>query len=160
MTDNERPFIPNKYTRFLSKVETFGFDPEKCWPWRGGSKGNGYGNVRDKKTNVSAHRRSYELFVSRDIPDGMDVCHTCDNRWCVNPDHLFLGTRKQNVDDMISKGRGAGGCRKHLTEKQVQEVKQRLLSGHQPRRIANQMGLNYHTVTSIRRGDSYVGLGK
>lgn len=149
-------FIPNRYTRFLAKVDHKGFSPNACWVWTGASKGNGYGNVSIKGRQEGAHRYAYRLFVSPEIPDGMDVCHTCDNRACVNPDHLFVGTRAENAADMVSKGRAAGGNRKHLREYQVQEIRQRLAAGLSPRQISSQMNVNYYTVTAIQRGASYV----
>lgn len=158
--DAALPFIQNRYGRFLSKVKHRDFSSTECWTWCGASKGNGYGNVRMGKKNETAHRHAYKLFVSPNIPDGMDVCHSCDNRCCVNPDHLFIGTRRENMAAMKQKGRGAGGARKHLREDQIQEIRQRLAAGVSPRQIANQLGVNYGTVTSIKRGESYVGLGK
>lgn len=155
-----RPFIPNAYTRFFQKVDVVQFDPDACWIWKGASKGNGYGHVSVGGKNVPAHRHAYTLFVSKEIPAGMDVCHTCDTRSCVNPDHLFIGTRSENMADMKLKGRGAGGHRKHLKENQVQEIRQRLAAGVQPRRIANQMNVNYSTVASIKEGKSYGRIGK
>lgn len=150
--------IPNRYTRFLSKVDAAGFDPVQCWPWRGAGKGNGYGNVTVDQKQLGAHRRAYELFCGP-VPDGSDVCHSCDNRWCVNPDHLFLGSREMNMADCVAKGRAAGGRRKHLKENTIQEIKRRLKTGLTPRRVADDMDVNYHTVTAIQRGDSYGRVG-
>lgn len=136
---------------FLRKANTNRLHPEKCWPWVGAGKGNGYGHT----SRGPAHRVAYELFVG-EVPNGMDVCHKCDNRSCVNPDHLFLGTRAENMADMKAKGRGAGGCRKHLREDQVQEIRRRLAAGIPQAEIARAMEVNRGTVSAIKKGKSYV----
>ncbi|WP_297803703.1 HNH endonuclease signature motif containing protein [uncultured Brevundimonas sp.] len=151
--------IANPVTRFLSKVDNKGWDHTVCWPWLGAGKGNGYGHLTHNGKNVLAHRRSYELFVGP-VPEGMDVCHTCDNRCCVNPDHLFVGTRTENMADARAKGRLSGGHRKHLKEHAVQEIRRRLAGGVDPRRIAHDTGVNYHTIQNIKRGAAYVGIGQ
>lgn len=76
-----------------------------CWEWNGGTNNIGYGFIRDGKRMRTAHRVSYEMHNNTTIPKYMCVCHTCDNPKCVNPDHLWLGTRKENHDDMVNKGR-------------------------------------------------------
>jgi len=73
---------------------------ETCWYWTGHLNSKGYGIFKKKL----AHRASYKLFVGP-IPPDMLVCHTCDTPDCVNPEHLFLGTFKDNTRDMINKGR-------------------------------------------------------
>lgn len=149
------PDVMNKYTLFFKKVNTFGFDHNACWQWLGAGKGNGYGNVNRDGETISAHRYAYELFCGP-VPDGMDVCHTCDYRSCVNPDHLFLGTRTENMQDCVHKGRAAGGNRKHLREETIQEIKRRLGAGVPMGRISKDLNVNYATVTAIARGDAYV----
>lgn len=151
--------MQNKYTQFLSHVDAKGFDYKQCWPWIGAGKGNGYGSTSHNGKQMGAHRVSYILFCG-EIPDGHDVCHSCDNRFCVNPDHLFIGTRKENMEDMVAKGRGDGGCRKHLKESLVQEVRRRLAMGLSPRKISAQMDIGYETITAIRAGRAYVGIGE
>lgn len=89
--------------RFWSKIAVAGED--NCWLWLAGKKKPlPYGNFGVDGEMVGAHRVMYEM-VCGPIPKGMCVLHHCDNPPCVNPKHLFLGTRKSNVDDMISKGR-------------------------------------------------------
>ena len=76
-----------------------------CWEWQNATNNIGYGMFRfDNNTMRTAHRVSYELY-NGPIPPGMCVCHKCDNPKCVNPKHLWLGTNKDNHDDMVSKGR-------------------------------------------------------
>lgn len=99
-----------------------------CWEWKG-SKKRGYGHtiigsrVDGTRRNIAAHRLSYETFIGP-IADGMEVCHRCDNPSCVNPEHLFLGTRQDNIDDREAKQRnnppkGSSNGRAKLSEADV-----------------------------------------
>lgn len=98
-----------------------------CWVWTGTLNTNRYGAICVDRRPWLAHRLSYHLFVGP-IPDGRLVCHHCDNRPCVRPDHLFLGTALDNVRDMIAKGRRVTPPGK-LTSGQVVEVRARHAAG-------------------------------
>ena len=155
-----RNHIPNRYTLFFQKVDTHGFNPNVCWEFLGADKGNGYGNIRVGLNNIPAHRYAYLILVDRILDDSLDVCHSCDNRICVNPDHLFLGTRTENMQDAVKKGRTSGGGNMHLREQQVREVVEMLNSGMSPRLVANSTGVSYGSVTAIKAGRSYRGFIK
>ena len=78
-----------------------------CWLWLGSVKGGEYGQIRIHCVNMFAHRVSYEEYVGP-IPEETQVLHRCDTPSCINPSHLFLGTQRDNMEDMAAKGRGRG----------------------------------------------------
>lgn len=90
--------------RFWAKVDTSA-GPEACWPWTG-SKSREYGYIKVLGKNTPAHRVAYKL-QNGEIPEGLDVLHTCDNSLCQNGAHLFTGTALDNVKDCMQKGRRA-----------------------------------------------------
>ena len=108
--------------RFWSKVDPA--PSECCWEWTAGKFTEGYGSFRLNTKMLKAHRVAYTL-TKGEIPDGLIVRHTCDNRLCCNPDHLILGTHADNMTDMTERNRQAKGeqnGRCKLTAKQVMEI--------------------------------------
>jgi len=136
---------PDFFTRFWSKVDESG----DCWNWLGGKVAMGYGYfyLRHPKRSILAHRLSW-FMVRGDIPDGLNVCHHCDNPGCVNPGHLFLGTDFDNQQDRVSKGHGLGehhGMAK-LSNQDVAEMRRLSANGVRGQDIARQYGITYQTV--------------
>tara|TARA_Y100000780_G_scaffold103280_1_gene93782 strand:+ start:730 stop:1185 length:456 start_codon:yes stop_codon:yes gene_type:complete len=76
-----------------------------CWEWSNYKNSKGYGTVKKKGKLYGAHRLSWAHFNKREIPEGLHVLHKCDNPSCINPEHLFIGTNQDNVDDRVSKNR-------------------------------------------------------
>lgn len=97
---------PSLEVRLWSKIDKKG--PDDCWNWIGSPK-EGYGHIKafGRKTSYLTHRIAFILAFG-EIPSGIYVCHKCDNKRCCNPNHMFLGTPKDNTQDMLNKGRGAG----------------------------------------------------
>ena len=152
--------------RFFNKVDSADWvSRDHCWLWRGRRNGRGYGNISIKGRTTNAHRAAYMLFVGP-VPKGMNVCHTCDNRICVNPNHLFIGTQHDNMQDAKRKGRttlGEKNGRAKLTDSDVRVIVRRIDIGHSQCAIAQDFGVTYQTIGNIQRGVRWshvTGIGK
>lgn len=135
------------------KVDKSGGD-DLCWNWLGCiDAATGYGKVSCfGKKNWSPHRLAYFLMYG-DIPDGMFVCHKCDNRICCNPKHLFIGTSDDNINDMISKGRNPRGSKvgtSVLREEDVIKIKEMLSTKKfTHKEIGEMFGVKKVTISAI-----------
>ena len=139
------------HERFTEKVDK---TENGCWDWKGSTDRGGYGQIRRKVngkwTMYKAHRYAYEHFVGP-IGEGLSVCHRCDNPACVNPEHLFLGTAKDNAQDKVMKGRQPivrNRAHKWLDEDTVKAIRQDYVSGMRQIELVNKYG---HSRTQICR---------
>ena len=148
--------------RFRHRIKV---DPQThCWEWQGCRNSKGYGQIgvrvgseNGNPVNIGAHRLAWKLFRG-EISPGLQVCHHCDNPPCCNPDHLFLGTNKDNAHDSIRKGRFCyleGGEKHHkakLTGENVTEIVRLLAEGGGRLEIAKRFGVHRDTVRLIAHG--------
>lgn len=143
ITLNERQLI-----RFKKKFKVAG--PDECWIWTGSKQHFGHGECRIMNGKTAAHRVAWVL-AGNEIPDGLCVLHKCDNPPCVNPAHLFVGTRGDNSRDMLAKGRnvaprGERCAAAKLTSQQVLEIR---------RRFGQESAINLGRVFGINRRTVY-----
>ena len=147
--------IERNYRNFRKKIEI----TESCWIWRGAINKSGYGNIRFKKKCLMSHRVSWMIYRG-DPKDDICVCHKCDNRLCVNPDHLFLGTKQENSQDAIKKKRhvffgfekARGGIYNNtnkLTEDEVREIRKLKSNGMSGLKLAEMFNVANPTIYSI-----------
>lgn len=139
-------------------------DNTGCWNWTGALHWKGYGKITINGKSCRAHRVSYELH-REPIPQGLYVLHHCDNRSCINPEHLFLGTHADNMADMTEKGRGRLGSRgkrgetnhcAKLTETDAREIRSAVgISGVA---LATKYGVSPRQVLRIRAGKKWAHL--
>lgn len=150
---NVQPVIARLFTRHQVNPAT------GCWEWTGACT-RGYGAIRVAGRQEKAHRVAYEHLVGR-IPAGQSVLHRCDNRRCINPDHLFLGTALDNMRDREAKGRAnrVHGERHHaakLTADQVRTIRARAAEGSKA--LAREFGLNSRHVRAILTRNAWKGI--
>lgn len=127
---------------------------EYCWIWNGSKDKNGYGKLRFNNKELRAHRVSWKIHYG-EIPKNIFVCHKCDNPSCTNPEHLFLGTAKDNTNDMIRKGRkifsiGEKSSNAKLNETQVIEILKLLKIENNIDKIAEMFCVHKNTISCIK----------
>lgn len=137
--------------RFWAKVARRG--QNECWLWTGHRNPFGYGRIGTDGTVALAHRASWELH-NGPIPDGLCVLHRCDNPSCVNPKHLFLGTREENNLDRVAKGRsadtrGEGHPNARLTNASVSEARALHLDGWSATSLSRRYGVHLSTICLV-----------
>ena len=126
-------------------------DPDTgCWNWTSGKDAGGYGGLTVNRKSWKAHRYSWFL-VNGPIPKGMCICHHCDNPSCINPQHLWIGTNEENIQDRNIKGRQAKGHKNRnarLNEFQIREI--RLQQGKKiNKELAKQYNISVSTINDI-----------
>ncbi len=146
-----------KLSRFWRKVDKKGDD--ECWEWKASFRNAGYGAFKIGDKVFDVHRFSWEIENRRPVPDGKIICHTCDNKKCVNPAHLFLGTHKENTQDMLKKGRdnyakGEKAGASKLNTKQVKEIREKHKK-HSLSKLAKEYKVNKRTIIQIIKRETW-----
>lgn len=144
--------------RFWSNINIG--NPYDCWEWKSMEGTGEYAQTHYNGKNVPCHRKAYELFYEKKIPDGMCICHHCDNPPCCNPYHLFLGTVQDNVDDREAKGRnkmphskGEDHGHHKLTEDSVRQIRSLYATGkHSYRSLGDIYGVSFGQIRHIIKG--------
>jgi hypothetical protein len=127
-----------------------------CWEWTGCFANTGYGSMGIPRTRkvMNVHRLAW-IVTNGDVPAGLYICHRCDNRKCLNPDHLFLGTAADNMRDSRQKGRqscGAANYNAKLLESDVREIR---ASRESQRALARRFGVSPSAIQAIKERRSW-----
>lgn len=137
---------------FISRVHIGNIDD--CWEWKGRIKSDGYGDVSIKQKVWYVHRLIWTIWYGA-VPTGLYICHKCDNRKCINPNHLFLGTPSDNSQDAIAKGkyyakRGDDNGMAKLSTDDVLEIIDLLYYGNKSSDIAKEFSVSRCTIHDIK----------
>lgn len=149
-----RAAAARRTTRFLSRVKKG--DPDECWPYQGYRSARGYGFVTEGAAkNTPAHRYMYRL-VFGEVPDNKVVCHKCDNPPCCNPNHLWLGSNAENIQDMWRKGRGKQARplkgEAHMSAKLTEDDVREIRASSDPRpKLATRYGVSWGAIDCIQK---------
>lgn len=147
--------------RFWEKVQKGSI--EECWNWTGSYRSDGYGQLNLGKTKEgtgASHRLSWKFHFG-EIPNKLHVLHSCDNKLCVNPNHLFLGTNADNMADKKKKGlqmKGEEIPTSKLTALQVIQIRELRSKGHSQTKIAKLFGVTQSNVSNIINGKRWAWL--
>lgn len=143
--------------RFWSKVDMRG--PDECWEWQASINTSGYGRFKLMSYRMVTASRVALIGTKKEEPEGLHVLHTCDNRRCCNPAHLYFGTVARNCQDKVERGRAATGDQAgasngaaKLTEEQVAVIVDRFRRGMNNKQIARDLPVTHQMVSKIRRG--------
>ena len=150
---------------FLRTVETEG----GCWEWQGAMNGNGYGALKVGSPIRTGHAHRFVAFAVGMPVAGLCVCHHCDNRRCINPSHLFVGTQAENVWDCMRKGRFVPPpvsdwpetmkTKPHhwqrLTRDSIPEIRRRLAAGETQKSIASDFGVSFQAISKVKTGERW-----
>lgn len=146
-------YLPNKPE--ASDPYNLDYSKKGCWEWVGATVRGGYGSLKINNKKIGAHRFSWELH-NGPIPEGLMTLHKCDNPPCCRPDHLFIGTGSDNMQDRAAKGRdNAVATGAVLTELEVQEVLIELNMGRSQAEIAEMYGVTQTTISRILHGETW-----
>lgn len=134
--------------------------PSGCWEYRGTIEKRGYGVLEVDRRQWRAHRYMY-VQTHGPVSDDLYICHKCDNRLCVNPDHLYAGTVRNNADDAIARDRikGEFNGRAKLTNEQVVEIRERYANGEYQEKLAAAYNVGQTTISEIVIGKKWVHVG-
>ena len=141
--------------RFWRKVNIK--EPGDCWEWKTG-RSDDYVNFWDGERQIGGHIFSLQLKIGRELKRGEFACHTCDNKHCVNPNHLFLGNSADNSADMVAKGRKERGRDVYgakLTEKKVKRIRERFYNGESAQSISKDFGVSPDNIYPIVYGETW-----
>ena len=155
---NPDHLVQGDEARFWAYVQKLSEENGGCWVWTGTITQSGYGrhhiHRNGKEFGIRAHVYSWQLYIGRPIPKSMVVCHKCDKPYCVNPDHLYIGTNDDNSKDMVAKGRSARGeknCKAKTTAEEVKEIRYLYKKGYSYKEIGELYSLSRRNTSKIIR---------